>query len=144
MTSVPTRASPSHAARTRTLGIGLALLTVLSLTGCIPVDAGSGGSFAINESDVPVIVSITRTDFSAEASQATGGVVLLGEGADCIGDGVVVKDLDGNVIAIFDGAVCDGTTLRILDDWTIEYSVPQGRTESEPAIPMPTTTAPTP
>jgi len=128
----------------RTLGIGLALLGALTLTGCIPFDAGrKQGAFAINESDVPVVVSITGTEFSAEASRATGSVPLS-YADDCIGDGVVVKDLDGNLVAIFDGAVCNGTTLRIYDDWTIAYSGRQGRTESEPAIPMPTTPAPTP
>jgi len=119
----------------------IALLATTSLTSCFVYDAGRGGAYAFNDSDIPVVVSITGTDVSGKVTEAA---MLLPDGAPCAGDGVVVKDLDGTVIAIFDGAVCDGTTLRILDDWTIEYSGRQGRTESEPAIPMPTTTAPTP
>ena len=136
--------------RTRTLGIGLALLSSLTLTGCVFAEGRPDTMQVFNSSDTTVVVAITGTGISQEVAPGGGGFPSKSGsawsdwGGECIGDGIVVSDLDGNIIATFDGPACGSTTLNIWKDDSVTVDdVNQGRRTPEP-LPTGTAAAPTP
>lgn len=70
------------------------------------------GSVVDSYTDYTVIVTIVGTDRSITLGPG-GQRQMTEEDEGCVGDGLVVSDTDGNVLATFDRGPCDGNILVI-------------------------------
>ena len=107
-----------------------------ALAGCFPFDfppPDAPPQIQIqNNRDETVVVRILGTLRGEDVVEAGDYKLIRTE--ECLGDGLVIEDVDGNVIAERDGEVCPGT-IWLRSDGSVSVSDGSGTDEVAPPTP---------